>query len=64
VQEFVDLTEGTAVKITVAKWLTPNGDQINEKGINPDIEVEFSSDDYEKNKDPQLDKALELLQQK
>jgi len=64
VQEFVNLTDGTAVKITVAKWLTPKGDQINEKGIKPDVEVELSIDDYEKSRDPQLDKALELLQKK
>lgn len=64
VQEFVNLSDGTAVKITVAKWLTPKGDQINEKGINPDVEVELSDDDYENDKDPQLDKALEVIKEK
>ncbi|MDX9913005.1 MAG: S41 family peptidase [Candidatus Moranbacteria bacterium] len=61
VQELLDLSGGTSVKITVAKWLTPKGNQINEKGINPDIEVELTEEDYENSRDPQLDKALELL---
>lgn len=61
VQELLDLSDGTSVKITVAKWLTPKGDQINEKGISPDIEVELTEEDYENSRDPQLDKALELL---
>jgi len=62
VQEKIDLSGGeTAVKITVAKWLTPKGEQINEKGINPDIEVKLSQEDYEKNLDPQLDKAIEII---
>lgn len=61
VQELVDLSGGSSVKITVAKWLTPKGNQINEKGISPDIEVELSDEDYNNNRDPQLDKALEIL---
>lgn len=64
VQELIKLPQGTAAKITVARWLTPNGNQINEQGISPDVEVELTNDDYEKNKDPQLDKALELLKGK
>lgn len=61
VQELIELSDNTSVKITVARWLTPNGEQINEKGINPDIEVELTDEDYEQNRDPQLDKALEIL---
>ncbi|MEF3691746.1 MAG: S41 family peptidase, partial [Candidatus Moraniibacteriota bacterium] len=61
VQELIDLPDKTSVKITVARWLTPNGEQINEKGISPDIEVDLTDEDYESNQDPQLDKALELL---
>ena len=62
VQERIDLSGGeTAVKITVAKWLTPKGEQINEKGISPDVEVKLSPEDYEKNLDPQLDKAIEII---
>ncbi len=61
VQELINLPGGSATKITVAKWLTPNGEQISKKGIIPDIKVELTSDDYENNRDPQLDKALEML---
>lgn len=61
VQELIDLPGDTSVKITVARWLTPSGEQINQKGISPNIEVDLSEEDYNNNRDPQLDKALELL---
>lgn len=61
VQEFHPLPQGTAVKITVAKWLTPNGHQINEEGIVPDIEVDRTQEDYDNDTDPQLKRALEVL---
>jgi len=64
VQELLKLPRSTSVKITVAKWLTPNGNYIMEKGISPDTEIEISNDDYINNRDPQLDKALELLKEK
>lgn len=64
VQEFIDLPQGTAVKITVARWLTPNGTQINEQGIKPDMEVDLTNDDYNANKDPQLDAAMQVLKDK
>jgi len=64
VQELTNLNQDTAVKITIAKWLTPNGEQINEKGIAPDIEVGLTEDDYNNNRDPQLEKALEILEDK
>ncbi|MEI9966963.1 MAG: S41 family peptidase [Candidatus Moraniibacteriota bacterium] len=61
VQELIPLGGNTAVKVTVAHWLTPKGNQINKVGISPDIEVGLSSDDRTNNRDPQLDKALEIL---
>lgn len=61
VQEVVDITPDTILKITVAKWLTPNGISISEKGLTPDYEVEYTKKDLENKKDPQLDKAVELL---
>ena len=64
VQELVDLPGNSSMKVTVAKWLTPNGDYIMEKGINPDIEVDLSLDDFNSNRDPQLDKALEVIKEK
>jgi len=63
VQEFLSLSNGTAMKVTVAKWLTPKGNQINEKGISPDAEVDLTADDYNNNRDPQLDKAMEIVKQ-
>lgn len=64
VQEFIDLPQGTAAKITVARWLTPDGTQINEQGIKPDKEVELSLDDYNNNRDPQFDAAMQTLKDK
>ena len=60
VQVLENLEEGS-LKITVADWLTPNGEIINEKGIEPDLEIEISKEDYDQEKDPQLDKAIEIL---
>ncbi len=64
VQEFIETPQGTAAKITVAHWLTPNGNQINELGIKPDVEVELSNDDYINNRDPQMDAAIKQLKEK
>lgn len=64
VQELMDLSGGSSVKITVAKWMTPNGDYIMEKGIIPDVEVNMTIDDFNNNRDPQLDKALELIKER
>lgn len=61
VQDLQRLKDGSALKITVAKWLTPKGRMINELGIDPDIEVDIKDEDIVAGKDPQLDKALELL---
>lgn len=61
VQQMEDLSDGSALKITIAKWLTPNGNSISEKGLEPDIKVEMTEDDYKNDKDPQLDKAIEII---
>lgn len=61
VQGITDLKDGSALKITVARWLTPNGTSINKNGIAPDVLVEYTEDDYKADRDPQLDKALEIL---
>lgn len=61
VQELITVSKDTSVKITVARWLTPNGHQINTVGITPDIEIKNTRDDLDNKRDPQLDKALETL---
>ncbi len=61
VQDIKNLPGGASLKVTIAKWLTPNGRQITGEGIKPDIEVKLSPDDEKASRDPQLDKALELL---
>jgi len=61
VQELDSLTGGSSLKITIAKWLTPKGQLIADKGLEPDIKVELTDTDFEEGKDPQLDKALEII---
>ena len=61
VQQLENLKDGSSLKITVANWLTPKGDLITDKGLEPDIKVEMTEEDYEQDKDPQLDKALEII---
>jgi carboxyl-terminal processing protease len=61
VQEIEDLVGGSSLKITIAKWLTPKGESISEKGLEPDIKVEMTDEDYSEGRDPQLDKAIEII---
>ncbi len=61
VQELAELPQKASLKITIAKWLTPSGESIDENGIKPDIEVKMTEEDIKAGKDPQLDKALELI---
>lgn len=61
VQELADLSNGSSIKITIAKWLTPNGNSITDVGLEPDVKVEMTDEDYSAGKDPQLDKAIEIL---
>ncbi|OHA84042.1 MAG: hypothetical protein A2937_02510 [Candidatus Yonathbacteria bacterium RIFCSPLOWO2_01_FULL_47_33b] len=61
VQELVEITPETSLKVTVARWLTPNGNWISGKGITPDVEVKFTKKDADKKIDPQMDKAVEIL---
>jgi len=61
VQELVNITSDTTLKVTIARWLTPNGTSISEKGIDPDIEVKITEEDVKNKRDPQMDKAVEYL---
>jgi carboxyl-terminal processing protease len=64
VQELEKLSGGSSLRITIARWLTPNGDYIMEKGIDPTVDVDLTDDDYNNDRDPQMDKALEILEEK
>ncbi len=59
VQTLYDLPDGSSVKLTIAKWLTPSGATIEGEGITPDIIVDLTLEDWNENKDPQLERALE-----
>ncbi len=70
VQELVELNDKISLKVTVARWLTPNGDSISEGGLQPDVSVEQSeqedgqasiSDDSSDQLDPQLQRAIDLI---
>lgn len=62
VQVFAPLSdEQGAVRVTIAKWLTPNERTIQDVGLTPDYIVEMTDADYENDRDPQLDKAVEVL---
>lgn len=61
VQELTTVSEDTSLKITTARWLTPSGISISKEGLQPDIEVDLTADDIENMRDPQLEKAIEIL---
>jgi carboxyl-terminal processing protease len=63
VQDYLELEDGSAVKITIAEWLTPDERNINESGISPDVEVTISPEDIENDNDPQKERAKELLRE-
>lgn len=61
VQELVPITSDTSLKVTVARWLGPDLIQIPREGIVPDTQVDLSDADHTAGRDPQLDKAVEML---
>jgi carboxyl-terminal processing protease len=61
VQELIEITPETSLKVTVARWLTPDGHNLSHDGLVPDFEVKMTAKDIDAKKDPQLDKALEIL---
>jgi carboxyl-terminal processing protease len=64
VQNWVPLEdEQGAVRVTIARWYTPNDRQIHEVGLEPDVEVLITEEDIEAESDPQLDTAIELLEE-
>lgn len=61
VQEINGLTGGSSLKVTIAKWYTPSGLSIDQNGIKPDIEVKLTDEDIKAKKDPQLDRAIQII---
>lgn len=61
VQEIQDLSDGSLVKLTIAHWVLPSGHVLEGAGLKPDYEVEFTEEDAQNDRDPQLDKALQVL---
>jgi len=62
VQNWISLDNNQgAVRITIARWLTPDKRQIHEVGLVPEYEVEYTEEDFLADLDPQLDKAIEVL---
>ena len=61
VQSTEEFKDGSVLKYTVAEWFTPSGKAINKEGIKPDFEVKLSSEDIKAKRDPQLDKAIEII---
>jgi len=62
VQELIELGDGSSLKVTIARWLTPNGNSISEGGLTPDITVEITDEDREADRDPQLEEAIKFLE--
>ncbi|MFA6339005.1 MAG: S41 family peptidase [Candidatus Paceibacterota bacterium] len=61
VQELVSITPETSLKVTIAKWFTPKGRSISDGGLTPDFEVKMTEEDFKNGKDPQMDKAIEVV---
>ncbi len=62
VQNWIPLDNNQgAVRVTIARWLTPNGRQIHKVGLEPDVVVELTEEDVKAERDPQLDRAVEIL---
>ncbi len=61
VQELIPLTDDSSIKVTIAHWLTPNGVSLSKNGVDPDVVVKMTEADRLEKKDPQLNKAVEIL---
>ena len=61
VQELVPITADTSLKVTIARWLTPEGHNLSHDGLDPDFKVEVTDKDIQNKIDPQMNKAVEIL---
>ncbi|MFH1694378.1 MAG: S41 family peptidase [Patescibacteria group bacterium] len=64
VQELQDLSDGSTLKVTIAHWLLPDGTLIEGNGLVPNFVVKITEEDFLGGKDPQFDKALEIIKSK
>ena len=62
VQQIFDLKDGTCVKLAIAKYFTAKGQDIDGKGITPDVAIDYQADENNPEADNQLNKAIETLQ--
>lgn len=63
VQLIYDLSDGSSLHVTAARWLTPNRHQIDSAGLAPNIEIALTPEDREQGRDPQLEQAIRQLRQ-
>ncbi len=63
VQEVLQLANGSSLKVTVASWIRPSGKSIDKEGIEPDIAIEITESDRLSGRDPQMDRALEVIKE-
>ncbi len=61
VQQLLDLGDGTMMKVTIAEYFTPSGENIHKKGITPDVDIDYEYDEANPQADNQLEKALEVV---
>lgn len=61
VQELVEITNDTSLKVTIARWLTPKGHNLSKNGLVPDVEVKVTQKDIDSKNDVQLNKAVDIL---
>jgi carboxyl-terminal processing protease len=64
INHFRQLSDGSAIYISIGRWYTPNGRQIEGNGLTPDIVVNTTEQDIQQGKDPQLDRAIEYIESK
>lgn len=61
VQELINITDSTSLKVTIASWLTPKGHNLSHDGLDPDYVVNVTDKDLQDKRDPQMEKAVQLL---
>jgi carboxyl-terminal processing protease len=62
VQELLSLSSGANLKVTIAKWYTPKGNNIDGDGLEPDVKVEMTAEEYNTGNDTQRTRAIEILE--